>query len=121
MVEITNSAVREEGKVRTNLWCHECGKDFSVALDYDLDGEHAVSCPHCNHQHYRVIRAGIVTEARWASSGAGLTSYPYSMGAGTTTGTVWFTPVGTTVTANSAGNTARVFLSSAWNRTATST
>jgi hypothetical protein len=84
---------RHEGRARTNLWCHACEHDFSVDLDYDLDGNHVIHCPHCGHEHYRLIQGGVVTDIRWRSS-AGPT-WTYSTSATTTTpsmGNVYLSP-----------------------------
>lgn len=88
MTHLTHS-----GPVRTNLWCHECRNDFSVDLDYSLDGNHVVDCPHCAHKHYRVIKDGRVTSERWASSQP---SYPYTITGGSNTltfGRIYASPV----------------------------
>ena len=49
------------------MYCTECGKVFIAALDYDMDGCHVVECPHCRHEHCRVVKGGRVTEERWSS------------------------------------------------------
>jgi hypothetical protein len=51
---------------RTDLQC-ECGKFFIALLDYRIDGNHIVECPHCGHEHCRVITGGTVTDIRWDS------------------------------------------------------
>lgn len=53
--------------IRTDMNCTECGKHFIAQLDFGLDGNHIVECPHCGHEHCRVIEAGVVTEERWSS------------------------------------------------------
>lgn len=50
-----------QGEARTSLWCHECKKDFVALLDYSLTGNHIIECPHCGHEHCRVIEGGTVT------------------------------------------------------------
>lgn len=55
------------GETRTDLHCTECGKNFIALLDYDIEGNHIVECPHCGHEHCRVIEAGKVTDVRWSS------------------------------------------------------
>lgn len=77
-----------DGPVRINLWCHDCRNDFSADLDYGLNGNHVVDCPHCGHKHYRVITDGVVTNDRWAASQP---SYPYTTTGATTFGTVYTT------------------------------
>lgn len=58
---------KEDGLVKTDLYCHECNHNFIAMLDYDIDGNHVVECPHCRHEHCRVIKDGIVTGDRFDS------------------------------------------------------
>lgn len=53
------------GLVRTDMYCHHCDKNFIAELDYDIDGNHVVECPHCGHEHCRVIKNGVITGDRW--------------------------------------------------------
>lgn len=55
-------------ETRTDLHCHECGKDFVALIDYSINGNHIAECPHCGHSHYRVIVDGKITEERWSSA-----------------------------------------------------
>jgi DNA-directed RNA polymerase subunit RPC12/RpoP len=72
---MTNDGTRERstdplvnvGLTRTDMGCHSCSKDFIAVIDYDLEGEHQIECPHCGHIHYRKIEAGKVTESRYNS------------------------------------------------------
>lgn len=57
--------------IRTDMYCHDCKKNFIAQLDMGLDGEHVVECPYCGHHHYRRIKDGAVTEARWDSDKRG--------------------------------------------------
>lgn len=52
---------------RTDLHCTECGKTFVAQLDLAVDGNHIIECPHCGHEHCRVITKGKVTGERWSS------------------------------------------------------
>ncbi|MDO8683953.1 MAG: hypothetical protein Q7N50_10785 [Armatimonadota bacterium] len=52
---------------KTTMDCHECSKQFVALLDYTLSGNHVVECPHCGHEHCRVIEGGKITEDRWSS------------------------------------------------------
>lgn len=52
---------------RTDMHCHECSKGFVALLDYTIQGNHIVNCPHCGHEHCRVIEKGKITEDRWSS------------------------------------------------------
>lgn len=58
---------RLKGVVRTDMYCHDCGKVYVAALNFDLEGNHIVLCPRCGHQHCRVIEKGVVTGTRWDS------------------------------------------------------
>ena len=53
--------------MRTDLHCTECSKNFIAQLDESVDGNHVIECPHCGHEHCRVIRGGKVTGDRWTS------------------------------------------------------
>jgi DNA-directed RNA polymerase subunit RPC12/RpoP len=53
---------------RSDVYCTNCGRTFVATLDMALDGNHEITCPHCQHVHYRVVRAGVVTEDRYRSS-----------------------------------------------------
>lgn len=76
---------------RTDLHCYACNQYFGVELDMSLNGNHEISCAHCGHIHYRVVRDGRVTGERYRSS-AGATYY-----ANTTTNTY--------ITASTGGST----------------
>lgn len=56
---------KHEGLVRTDLYCHNCDKNFIAELDFDIDGNHVIECPHCGHEHCRVIKNGVITGDRW--------------------------------------------------------
>ncbi len=56
-----------EGEAKTVLDCTECHKQFVGLLDYSLTGNHVIECPHCGHEHCRVIEKGKITEDRWAT------------------------------------------------------
>jgi DNA-directed RNA polymerase subunit RPC12/RpoP len=60
--------LQQEGMQRTDLYCHDCSKNFIAQLEFSLDGNHTVECPHCGHHHHRVIQNGKVTGERWDSS-----------------------------------------------------
>jgi len=53
--------------VRTDMYCTECDRNFIAQLDFSIDGNHVVECPHCGHEHCRVIEEGVVTGDRWSS------------------------------------------------------
>ena len=54
--------------MRSNVHCTNCSREFIATLDLSLNGNHVIVCPHCQHEHYRVVRDGEVTEDRWRSS-----------------------------------------------------
>ena len=53
--------------VRTDMYCHECTLNFVTRLDLRLDGNHVIHCPHCGHEHCRVVTGGVVSGERWDS------------------------------------------------------
>lgn len=64
-MEESVSEHQHTGLVRTDLYCHECDKNFIAEIDYDIDGNHVIECPHCGHEHCRLIKNGIITSDRW--------------------------------------------------------
>ena len=54
-------------KMRSELWCHDCGNYVQFTLDDELNGNHVIKCPKCGHEHCRVIKNGKVTSDRWDS------------------------------------------------------
>ncbi len=60
---------KQSGSVRTDMHCHACSKSFIAELDFDVDGQHSILCPHCNHKHMRYIKNGFVSQDRWDSDG----------------------------------------------------
>lgn len=62
---MTKSLYSGDGLVRTDMYCHQCTKNFIAQLDMSLDGNHIVECPYCGHEHCRTILAGVVTGDRW--------------------------------------------------------
>jgi DNA-directed RNA polymerase subunit RPC12/RpoP len=56
-----------KGEVRTDMHCHACSKGFLALLDYRIENNQIIECPHCGHLHYRKVVAGVVTEVRHGS------------------------------------------------------
>jgi len=56
-----------EGCVRTDMNCTNCSKNFIAELDHSIDGNHIIECPHCGHEHCRVIKDGVISGDRWDS------------------------------------------------------
>jgi len=52
-------------KERQELYCHECGGYVQFDLDLSVDGEYKLECPKCGHEHYRVVKGGVITDQRW--------------------------------------------------------
>lgn len=50
------------------LYCHNCDRYVQFAIDGNLDGRHIINCPNCKHEHFRVVRDGVITSERWRSS-----------------------------------------------------
>lgn len=62
---------KQEGRVKTDMHCHACGNNFVAEIDYSLNGNHVVECPHCRHEHCRVIKDGVVTGDRFDGRNGG--------------------------------------------------
>lgn len=65
---MTESENEYSGKVRTDMLCTNCHKDFIATIDFDVNGNHEIVCPICGHSHYRVITKGEITSDRWDSA-----------------------------------------------------
>jgi hypothetical protein len=52
---------------RQELYCHACDKYVQFVVDMELDGNHVLKCPNCEHEHCRVVREGHITDIRWDS------------------------------------------------------
>ena len=61
---MSTDILKNKGLVRTDLYCHHCGKNFIAMINYDFSGNHEIECP-CGHTHCRTIKNGIVTGDRW--------------------------------------------------------
>jgi DNA-directed RNA polymerase subunit RPC12/RpoP len=66
-VNSLDNPLANTGQQRTDLYCHNCSKYFIGLLDYDIDGQHEIKCPHCRHTHYRKIEGGVITGERYDS------------------------------------------------------
>lgn len=80
--------------------CHHCGNNMRIELDLELNGNHVIKCPHCGHEHCRVVRDGKITGVRWASRNGWGTGQVYCANS-----TIW---TGTT------GSTASYWTSDTW-------
>lgn len=63
----SHDPLKHEGEVRTTFTCTECRKGIVALIDYSINGNHVVECPHCGHQHGRVVADGRITDDRWTS------------------------------------------------------
>jgi len=52
-------------KIRTEMNCSHCSKNFVALINGKIDGNHVIECPHCGHEHCRVIKEGKITSDRW--------------------------------------------------------
>ncbi len=59
------SPVEGGGIQRTEMYCHECSKNFVAELDFDINGDYVIECAHCGHEHCRTIKDGKITGDRW--------------------------------------------------------
>ena len=60
------SPVNGGGLQRTDLYCHNCDKNFIAELNFDINGDHIIECAYCGHEHCRTIKDGEITSSRWA-------------------------------------------------------
>lgn len=54
----------EGHRVEVEFWCGNCTYYIYVKLNTGLEGNHVVRCPICNHEHFRVVKNGIITGDR---------------------------------------------------------
>lgn len=95
---------------RQSMFCHSCNKDFTVEIDMGLDGNHVFECPHCDHEHCRVVKDGVVTGERWDQrNGPTYTSITYTATAvnmttsSTFTGDLWMNSTSATTYFSTSG------------------
>lgn len=50
---------------RQELHCHNCSNYVQFDIDTELDGNHVLTCPVCQHEHCRVVTKGKISDARW--------------------------------------------------------
>ena len=60
---------------RQTLNCTNCRIQFRFDMDFELDGNHEITCPGCGHVHYRVVVNGKITEERFNQNPAFQTFY----------------------------------------------
>ena len=69
---------RPSNKTRRELHCHNCGRYVQFEIDLGLDGCHLFNCPNCSHEHYRVVRDGVITAERWGKDPSQFQGMVYS-------------------------------------------
>ena len=52
-------------RVEIEFWCAECQHYIYLKLNTQLQGNHVVVCPKCQHKHYRLVENGIITSDRY--------------------------------------------------------
>lgn len=99
---------------RQELHCHACNQYVQFDIDLSLNGNHVLECPNCGHEHFRVVKDGVITESRWKSSGP-----TFSIQGATTSATSAYASAygygGTQQTTSATGGS--VYLSMAWGST----
>jgi DNA-directed RNA polymerase subunit RPC12/RpoP len=69
------------------LYCHNCGRYVQFPIDLSMSGSYVLNCPKCGHEHCRIVRDGVITDDRWASSNLNLQTFHVSSRAITTSAT----------------------------------
>ena len=86
--------------MRQELYCHACDR-YVQFNEPEVDGRLVITCPNCGHEHYRVVRGGVITEDRWGSSNASLP-------------TVWATSATTSATSYTSSSSSDYYLGNSW-------
>ena len=60
---------------RQELHCHACNQYVQFDIDIEQNGDHVIVCPNCGHEHCRVIKDGVITEARWDRRNGGYANF----------------------------------------------
>lgn len=98
---------------RQELFCHN-RKSYVRFNVPESDGEFIVRCPNCGHEHFRVVRDGVITEERWGSSNSVASPLSPVYATGTSTAnTSFISSSGTSAT------TANSFIAQSWLNTST--
>jgi hypothetical protein len=50
---------------RQEIHCHACDKWVQFKIDLELNGNHVLKCPNCQHEHCRVVKDGHITDIHW--------------------------------------------------------
>lgn len=73
----------------TSLHCTNCRQTVVVRINRHATGNLTITCPRCDHEHYRYCVDGVITEDRWRSSAPMVNISYYSTSA--TSGTATYT------------------------------
>ena len=65
-LELDGFNLKGKGIVRTEEKCSECSKVIVAKINFDVNGNHRIICPHCGHVHFRVVKDGVMTGDRWS-------------------------------------------------------
>jgi len=79
---------------KQELFCHACDRYVQFEIPAK-NGRLIVECPNCGHEHYRVVRKGVITEDRWGSANAGFSTFQ-AVGGTTTAASIYATSSSTT-------------------------
>ena len=102
----------EKMREAQELHCHDCDRYVQFTLDLSANGNYVLDCPNCGHKHYRVVKNGQVSDARWGRD-------PSQTGWNTVTATS-----SSTVSVDSistGGSSTSAFITQAWYNTSSST
>jgi len=67
MKDLAYDPLGGDGMTRTDMDCTNCQRVFVGKIDHGIEGNHVIICPHCGHEHCRVIQNGKITSERWDS------------------------------------------------------
>lgn len=80
---------------KQELFCHACGRYVRFDVPNN-DGRLIVICPNCSHEHYRIVKDGVITEERWGSANRNMpTLYATSASSATTSFVGYYSTTGT--------------------------
>ena len=103
-------------KHRQELHCHACDQYVQFDIDLEQNGNHVIICPNCGHEHCRVIKDGIITEARWDQRNGGYANFNQQTAYYTTGAAFSSSSVYTTYIVNSGASTdSAAYSYASWN------
>jgi len=96
-----------EEYINSELHCTNCGRTVHIRMSRFDTGNLTIDCPICDHEHFRYVVDGIITEDRWRSSAMQV----YST-------TAWVSTVSTTSTTTASDT--HGFYGDSWTNSSTS-